>query len=228
MDEGAEKRLLQGGDACSLEPPPYQVPAYPRQSRQRRRLFVRSVLSIRTGLSFVVAASVLWLCFAVDRQYRTQSREDGKASPRLLQHFEESLAQCRGLDRVPGRPEPGSRTSNPRWTRTNGQTGTIVLKNATLFDGEAFIPYAVDIVFSKGIVEAVYKTADNRKVTSDDEVVEHDVQGRYVTPGLVDMHSHHFLMTWPAAQMRFILIPKHSPHLCVRLMRSKPTTRPPR
>ncbi|EHK48366.1 carbohydrate esterase family 9 protein [Trichoderma atroviride IMI 206040] len=201
MDEGAEKRLLQSGDSCSLEPPPYQVPAYPRQSRRRRRLFMRSVLSIKTGLSFVVAASVLWLCFAVDRQYRTQSREDGKASPRLLQQFEESLAQCRGLDRVPGRPEPGSRKSNPRWSQTNGQAGVVILKNATLFDGEAFIPYAVDIVFSKGIIEAIHKTADNLKVVSNDDVVEYNVQGRHVTPGLVDMHSHHFLMTWPAAEM---------------------------
>lgn len=192
MDEAAEQKRLR-----SPEPPPYEVPAYPRRPRHRRP-FARSIVSIRTGLSFVVAAAVLWLCYAVDRQYRTRRHEDGEAaSSPLLQRYEEALAQCRELGRIPERPQPGARRSNPRWTPTNGQTATIVLKNATLFDGEAFLPYPVDIVFSKGLVEAVRKTADNTAVVGDG-VVELDVQGRYVTPGLVDMHSHHFLTAWPS------------------------------
>lgn len=205
MDEAIEKRRLQlrpaspSGDSCSLEPPPYEVPAYPRRPRHRR-LFARSIVSIRTGLSLVVAVSVLWLCFAVDRQYRTQRHEDGEASSRLLHRFEESLAQCRGLGRVPGRPAPGSRRSNPRWSPTSGQTKTIVLKNATLFDGESFVPYAVDIVFSKGLIEAIHKTSDNKAIVGG-SVVEYNVHGRHVTPGLVDMHSHHFLGSWPATEV---------------------------
>ncbi|KAL6871097.1 family 9 carbohydrate esterase [Trichoderma novae-zelandiae] len=197
MDEATtgEKRLR----LRSPEPPPYEVPAYPGRPRHRRP-FARSIVSIRTGLSVVVAASVLWLCYTVDRQYRTQRHEYGEASSQLLQRYEEGLAQCRELGRVPGRPEPGARRSNPRWTPTNGQTATVVLKNATLFDGEAFVPYAVDIVFSKGLVEAVHKTADNAVVVGDG-VVEFNVQGRYVTPGLVDMHSHHFLTPWPATEV---------------------------
>ncbi|PTB56681.1 hypothetical protein M431DRAFT_80456 [Trichoderma harzianum CBS 226.95] len=200
MDESAEKRRLlrpasPSGDSSSPQPPPYEVPAYPRRPRHRR-LFARSILSIRTGLSVVVAASVLWLCFAVDRQYRAQQPHDGGASSKLLQRFEESLAQCQGLGKVPGRPAPGSRQSNPRWSATNGQIGTTVLRNATLFDGEAFVPGAVDIVFSKGLIEAVHKTSDNKAIVGDN-VVEYNVHGRYVTPGLVDMHSHHYLGTWP-------------------------------
>ncbi|KAL7798441.1 carbohydrate esterase family 9 protein [Trichoderma ceciliae] len=206
MEEETEKRLLQprpgspSGDSCPLEPPPYEVSAYPKRPRRRRRLFMRSILSIRAGLSFVVAASVLWLCFAVDRQYRAQRHQDGRASSRLLQHFEDALAQCQRLDTVPGRPRPGSRKSNPRWSPTNGQTQTVVLKNATLFDGEAFIPHAVDIVFSKGLIEAIHKTSDN-KVIVDSGVVEYNVHGRHVTPGLVDMHSHHFLSLWPTTEV---------------------------
>ncbi|KAJ4858939.1 amidohydrolase family domain-containing protein [Trichoderma breve] len=200
MDESAEKRRLlrpasPSGDSSSPQPPPYEAPAYPRRPRHRR-LFMRSILSIRTGLSVVVAASVLWLCFAVDRQYRAQQPHDGRASSKLLQRFEESLAQCQGLGKVPGRPAPGSRQSNPRWSPTNGQIGTTVLRNATLFDGEAFVPGAVDIVFSKGLIEAVHKASDNKAIVGDN-VVEYNVHGRYVTPGLVDMHSHHYLGTWP-------------------------------
>lgn len=194
MDEATEQKRLR-----SQEPPPYEVPAYPRRPPHRRP-FARSIVSIRTGLSFVVAASVLWLCYAVDRQYRTRRHEDGDASPQLLQRYEEALVQCRELERIPGRPQPGLRRSNPRWTPTNGQAATIVLKNATLFDGEAFLPYAVDIVFSKGLVEAFHKTADNTAIEGDG-VVELDVQGRYVTPGLVDMHSHHFLTPWPGTEV---------------------------
>lgn len=171
---------------------------------------MRSILSVRTATSLVVAASVLWLCFAVDRQYRSQRHDDGQASPRLLQHFDEAVAQCRRLSQVPGRPEPGSRQSNPRWSPTNGQAQTVVLRNATLFDGEAFVPHAVDIVFSKGLVEAVHKTSDNNnnnnRVFADDDdsssgIVEFNVHGRYVTPGLVDMHSHHYLGVWPTTEV---------------------------
>ncbi|EHK24608.1 carbohydrate esterase family 9 protein [Trichoderma virens Gv29-8] len=204
MDEASEKRRLlrpasPSGGSSSLEPPPYEVPAYPRRPRHRR-LFAQSMLSVRTGLSVVVAASVLWLCFAVDRQYRAQQHPGGKASPKLLQRFEEALAQCQGLEKVPGRPAPGSRQSNPRWSPTNGQTGTVVLRNATLFDGEAFVPDAVDIVFSKGLIEAIHKTSDNKAIVGD-SVVEYNVHGRYVTPGLVDMHSHHYISTWPSTEV---------------------------
>lgn len=68
----------------------------------------------------------------------------------------------------------------------------MILRNATLFDGEGFIP-AVDIQFSKGVVVSVSPTS--ARSASGAKVVELD--GKYVTPGLVDMHSHHLVWSWP-------------------------------
>ena len=81
---------------------------------------------------------------------------------------------------------------NPRWNGVSGQDGTVVLRNATLFDGEGFVG-AVDVVFSKGVVGSVSK-AGVVGWGKDVEVV--DLGGKIVTPGLVDLHSHHLVQAW--------------------------------
>lgn len=82
----------------------------------------------------------------------------------------------------------GSR-ENPRWNQSSGQNETVVLKNATLFDGEEWVGHKVDIVLKKGIVESVSPAGSSEIWGKDARVFE--LEGGYVTPGLVDMHSHH-------------------------------------
>lgn len=69
-----------------------------------------------------------------------------------------------------------------------------MLQNARLFDGEIIYPGLMDIFYQRGIIKAVRKAS--KEVPRG--AVAHDVQGRFVTPGLVDMHSHHLAITWPA------------------------------
>jgi hypothetical protein len=83
--------------------------------------------------------------------------------------------------------------ANPRWNPSTGQKEDMVLRNATLFDGEKFVR-AVDIKFSKGIVLSISPTSAS--IDFDDAIVV-DLEGKYVTPGLIDMHSHHLSMSWP-------------------------------
>jgi hypothetical protein len=86
-----------------------------------------------------------------------------------------------------------SRT-NPRWNNVSGQNDTIVLKNVTLFDGNKIVEGTVDITFNKGVFTKISSTSHSLS-TSGVRVVE--MGGKFVTPGLVDMHSHHLAMNWP-------------------------------
>lgn len=94
-------------------------------------------------------------------------------------------------------PVPADR-SNPRWNPRSGQNKTVVLRNATLFDGDDILPEPVDIVFEKGVVRDVSSTgARDYATTSSGDISVLDLDGRFVTPGLVDMHSHHLVGAWP-------------------------------
>ncbi|KAK4497874.1 hypothetical protein PRZ48_010529 [Zasmidium cellare] len=84
--------------------------------------------------------------------------------------------------------------SNQRWTAKPGRKHVVLLRNATLFDGEGFVPGPVDVRLEEGVIRDVQKSGDSR-VLVDDEIEVVDLGGSYVTPGLVDMHSHH--LVWP-------------------------------
>lgn len=85
---------------------------------------------------------------------------------------------------------------NPRWNEANGQNTPVLLRNATLFDGTDFLPQPVDILFSKGIITSVDLTGSAKSIDTAEIDVVH-LQGKYVTPGLIDMHSHHLVDSWP-------------------------------
>lgn len=85
--------------------------------------------------------------------------------------------------------------ANPRWNPVSGQNETIVLKNVTLFDGDAILEGPMDIVFSNGTIASVNPTSNTNSYGN---ARVHDLGGKFVTPGLVDMHSHHLVGTWPS------------------------------
>ncbi|KAK5990197.1 hypothetical protein PT974_08463 [Cladobotryum mycophilum] len=192
-----EKQGQRLPPSASAPSPSDQASAYPRR-RLTRGGSIRSLSSVRTLLKVIIAGSVIWLAYALRRQTGSKTASSGDVSSSLLLHqFEESLTQCEGLTKFPARSDPSSRTSNPRWSPKSGQKKTVILRNATLFDGESFLPHAVDVVFSKGIIESVSKTSDK---VSRPHAVEYNLHGRYVTPGLVDMHSHHLALVWPTME----------------------------
>jgi imidazolonepropionase-like amidohydrolase len=146
---------------------------------------------------FLICTSVAYILLP-----SLQSTGISNPSPdeRRLQHFytkklEAGLHKCAASQKPPVKyPETraGSR-HNPRWNPVTGQNTTVVFKNATLFDGEKFMGKSVDIVFKFGIIESV--TATGKLAFSDDYQIL-DLAGAYVTPGLVDMHSHHLAISW--------------------------------
>lgn len=173
----------------SPSPPPYETTSYPRLPR-----VVKRRLSARTALGAVLTTAVVWLCLVINGEIKARNASvSGFAS--AAERFADAQAQCQSILTEIPRITAAERTHNPRWSSISGHKDEVVLRNATLFDGERFLDGAVDIRFSKGFVVSVSST--DARASYPQGTVVHDVQGRYVTPGLVDMHAHHFSTAWP-------------------------------
>lgn len=167
----------------------------PPQDRRRRRLWDNKTI-INTGNAFFVFVIIISLGkICIDLSSR-------KGSPTLsesqLDKFQAGLQNCVEYNTAPITYPPthsGSR-SNPRWNPKTGQNQTILLRNATLFDGEKILESPVDIVFEYGVITGITKSVlPTLETSSEYEIL--DLGGKYVTPGLVDLHSHHLAFAWP-------------------------------
>lgn len=110
--------------------------------------------------------------------------------------FYEGLQKCHDVhDRGLREPVASASRANPRWNPVAGQKEAIVIQNATLFDGESTLDDRVDIIFDAGVIRSVLPTSQHTPLPANAQVI--DVHGSFVTPGLVDMHSHHLLLSFP-------------------------------
>lgn len=182
-----EKVPLRGSS-----PPPYhEAAAYPKVQRP---LSLRHHFSLRSLLPFVAYCICgISLVFGIIHILDTYSSVESFDSEK----FEAGLASCAARTQFPTRIEPKDRKENPRWNPVSGQNETIVLRNATLFDGEEFLAHPMDIVFSKGLIVSVSPAASGASLITNAKEI--NLYGAHVTPGLVDMHSHHLVDTWPAS-----------------------------
>lgn len=91
------------------------------------------------------------------------------------------------------------RNINPRFSRSGSTPAIVVLKNVTLYDGESWLPEAVDVMFRQGLVTEVTVAGKLTWETEGDtsDVHIHNLWGLYVTPGLVDLHSHSAVYSYP-------------------------------
>lgn len=194
MDTSASEEKLAG----PTPPPPYrEASAYQHAKLQPPRR-LRRIFSLRLVLALVLALGLLlsltvqlsWLYIWTPRDGHTR----GALTAVESKSFALGLASCSAHSKMPIRLEPEDRKENPRWDSARGQKDTIVLRNATLFDGDEFLSSAVDIAFSRGLVTSVSPAASSVAIEG---AREYHLHGAYVTPGLVDMHSHHLVMTWP-------------------------------
>ncbi|KAM0147259.1 hypothetical protein ACHAPG_010694 [Botrytis cinerea] len=157
------------------------------------------VTRIRFPLSvLLLIAVVLGLQLIILPRYIYQV---SPAATELSDHYTSQLkvgySKCLDLHTLP-KEHPHSEITtrkNPRWNSVRGQNQTIVLKNATLFDGKALLSDFMDITFEDGLIKSV--SAATKSIDHGPNVQIVDLEGKYVTPGLVDMHSHHFLHAWP-------------------------------
>ncbi|KAK8066049.1 hypothetical protein PG997_012796 [Apiospora hydei] len=187
-------------DGLSMSPPPYEAEAYAhhRQPRFRRRL--HKPCSVPVLLALTLTFGITYLYVLLQRgTLLNRTPTKGSASSSTTIKFEAALKACAARYVRPAEPMPEIRETNSRWNAIRGQGETVVLRNATLFDGESFVSGPVDIRFSKGLITSVTpaSNAESRIMG----VREFDLRGRYVTPGLVDMHSHHTTGSWPGTSI---------------------------
>lgn len=171
----------------------YKQISFDQPQAQSRRQY-RPKLPVSVIAAILV---VLGLQFVIFPRYVYQlSPSEVKLSQFHLDALDAELQKCRA-DRTPPIQYPvttaGSRV-NARWNPSTGQNETIVLKNATLFDGEKILGAPVDIVFKKGIIETVSEAGKSALIPGARVL---DLDGKFVTPGLIDLHSHHLSMSWP-------------------------------
>lgn len=199
-NRSSEEALFHPLIPTNAAPPPAynEAEAYPRLQSGRR---LRKLFSARVGLAISLTLLVSWMCFLLEREthlHHISAHLDASSSV-ALKRFQASLDSCAAVRKFPTRVEPSERRENPRWNPVSGQNESIVLRNATLFDGEAFLSDPVDIIFSKGLITSVSPAAkSNLEVLGGGR--EHDLHGAWVSPGLVDMHSHHLVEGWPVLE----------------------------
>jgi hypothetical protein len=155
--------------------------------RPKAPISVITIILLILGLQFIV----------LPRSIYRISPSEAKLSQYHLHRLDDLLQKCAEINTPPVRypvTSAGSRT-NSRWNAVTGQNTTVVLASVALFDGEKVLNGRFDIVFKEGIVESVELTGKSSTFERDAEVFNLD--GRFVTPGLVDLHSHHLSMSWP-------------------------------
>jgi hypothetical protein len=77
----------------------------------------------------------------------------------------------------------------------NPAIGSLLLRNALVHDGLGAPPYYADLLLSGGKIQAIATPSTIPPLPGVNTT--HDLQGRHITPGLVDMHSHIGVDPWP-------------------------------
>ncbi|GLB33967.1 putative amidohydrolase [Lyophyllum shimeji] len=110
---------------------------------------------------------------------------------------QEILAQCISLRAIPGPPQDfHSREVSDRY---EPGTNATLIKNAMIFTGEKNGSVVIhgNIFLDKGIVKSIGKVPQYVLDRAGPNVTVLDAKGAWVTPGLVDLHSHLGLLSAP-------------------------------
>ncbi|KAI8883855.1 composite domain of metallo-dependent hydrolase [Backusella circina FSU 941] len=106
--------------------------------------------------------------------------------------LQQGLAKCHALSKLDPVTKPDqNRSFNPR-ASNNGTAKPILLKNAIVWDGQGDILNNVDVLMENGVIRQVKQGI---QAPSGAKII--DVGGHIVSPGLVDMHTHLGVASWP-------------------------------
>ena len=78
-------------------------------------------------------------------------------------------------------------------------SATSLLKNANIYDGEGNEFLGYDLLIKNGKIEAIGSDLD----TQTEDAIEYDLSGMWVTPGIIDLHSHMGVYSAPGVKSSF-------------------------
>ncbi|KAF9119605.1 hypothetical protein BGW39_000175 [Mortierella sp. 14UC] len=166
--------------------------AYDTPAPQRGPAFLRkkSTLLLATAAIALITTTAYLFGASNELSPRKVHFEDVNISDR---HFTQGLNKCKAIRRADKHvyPDPETRTQNQRFV--NGTKPTL-FKNGYIFDGEKEA-FKGDLLIDKGLIIAI-----GGKIEAPKDAVVVDLKGHIVTPGIVDMHSHFGVDSWPSLE----------------------------
>ncbi|KAH9948764.1 hypothetical protein B0H21DRAFT_731862 [Amylocystis lapponica] len=178
----------------------------PRLSARRSVRLPSILVSLCTFVALVTfsaCGSYCWTRFG---------QETTKNVHRVPLNAQQILGECAALRAKPGPPDDFlARESSERFEPGTKPT---LIRNATLWTGArngTEIVYG-DIYLDKGIVKAIGYVPPHLHKDGDDELVV-DAKGAWVTPGIVDLHSHVGIFGAPYMRGTYALNSLHGPIL---------------
>ncbi|KAI1291569.1 hypothetical protein EDD11_008850 [Mortierella claussenii] len=151
-------------------------------------LHKKSTLLLATAAIALLGASAYFLGASNELSPKNVHFEDAGISSR---HFAQGVAKCKAIrrDNKHQYPAPESRSVNPRFV--NGTAPTL-FKNGYIFDGVSE-SFKGDLLIDRGIIVQI-----GGEIKAPKDAVVVDLKGHILTPGIVDMHSHLGVDSWPA------------------------------
>ncbi|KAF6762097.1 hypothetical protein DFP72DRAFT_802686 [Ephemerocybe angulata] len=113
-----------------------------------------------------------------------------------VQEQQSILARCAAIRTLPG--PPPNFLGRDESDRFEPGTKPTLIRNASIFTGEnnGTVTFRGDVLLDKGIVKAI-GDIPGRVIEKMENLTTVEADGRWVTPGLVDMHSHLGLLSSP-------------------------------
>jgi imidazolonepropionase-like amidohydrolase len=151
--------------------------------------------TVRSRLSFWIFITGILLSLGVLFIHRSDTQEF--PTPGIPKgDFEHGLNQCASFENPKSFPISSERDRNPRFgVGFEKPAQSVLITNATLLNGDGKVSYGFDIVMQDGLIKSVGKL--NLEAFAGEVINAH---GRFVTPGIVDMHSHMGVDSWPGTE----------------------------
>ncbi|KAK8854942.1 hypothetical protein IAR55_003681 [Kwoniella newhampshirensis] len=158
------------------------------KDRQLSRPFYKHPLSLPIGVLVLLLTSFITHQLDFDFPFPSPKPPSGP----LPKFIEEGIKQCEIIARPPPNPKPfdSKRTHSDRFVKGTKPTW---LKNGTVWTGESDgteILYGADVYIDGGVVRKIGKEEDVAELVRGKEYDEVELNGAWVTPGIVDTHSH--------------------------------------
>ncbi len=164
-----------------------------RRARKPRPVALRTSFISLLGLVALVYYLGALTTFGANEHHVYQPT----AHPHVQSVFAAALAKCDAVAAPVGAPAQFHQRT--RSERAEPAQQDVLIRNATVWtglNGGNEVLEARDILLSNGIIKRISKTANNEFASASAKVI--DAAGRWVTPGLVDMHVHLSVGALPA------------------------------